>query len=199
VAGPSGLENDFEQNSFCCGGSLPRVLSPIYHNRLVNYADDRVSPKDIITPDTLRNLLNQVRQQIDFEPSLPQARPHTFLSSFLPPTPSDELTVLAQDTLVVDTVTPDLRHLLDETSDILESPAAMRVFHILLDKSVEEFVQVLETETKASRDGVVRLANYLPVGTKEAEKIAHGVPNRYFQVQISEKGAYDRLWRRWRS
>ena len=64
----------------------------------------------------------------------------------------------------------------------------MRVFHILLDKSVEEFVQVLETETKASRDGVVRLANYLPVATKEAEKIAHGVPNRYFQVHISGYG-----------
>lgn len=58
----------------------------------------------------------------------------------------------------------------------------MTVFHILLDRSVEEFVQVLHNETKASRDGVVRLANYLPVATKEAEKIAHGVPNRYFQV-----------------
>jgi hypothetical protein len=90
--------------------------------------------------------------------------------------------VLAQDSLVPNTVSPDLRRLLDEMSDILESPAAMTVFHILLDRSVEEFVQVLHSETKASRDGVVRLANYLPVATKEAEKIAHGVPNRYFQV-----------------
>lgn len=58
----------------------------------------------------------------------------------------------------------------------------MTVFHILLDRSVDEFITVLEGETKASRDGVKRLANYLPVATKEAEKIAHGVPNRYFQV-----------------
>ena len=119
---------------------------------------------------------------IDFEPSIPQPRPYTFLSSLLPPTPADELTVLSEDSLVSDHVSPDLRRLLDETSDILESPDAMRVFHILLDKSVEEFVHVLEAETKASRDGVVRLANYLPVATKEADKIAHGVPNRYFQV-----------------
>jgi hypothetical protein len=58
----------------------------------------------------------------------------------------------------------------------------MSVLHILLDRAVEEFVSVLEVETKAARDGIARLANYLPVATKEAEKIAHGVPNRYFQV-----------------
>jgi len=94
----------------------------------------------------------------------------------------DEITVLAQDSLVPDTVSPDLRRLLDETSDILESPAAMAVFHTLIDRSVEEFVRVLEAETKTSRDGVVRLAHYLPVATREAEKIAHEVPNRYFEV-----------------
>jgi hypothetical protein len=136
----------------------------------------------VITPETFRTLLAQVRQQIDFIPSLPHPKPHTFLSSLLPPTPSDELLVLAQDSLVPDSVSPDLRRLLDETSDILESPAAMSVIHTLLDCSVEEFVSVLEAETKANRDGVVRLANYLPVATKEAGKIAHGVPNRYFQV-----------------
>jgi peroxin-3 len=91
--------------------------------------------------------------------------------------------VLAQDSLVPDTISPDLRRLLDETSDIIESPAAMRVFHILLDRSVEEFVSVLEAET-TGRDGVIRLANFLPVATKEAEKIAHGVPNQYFQVYL---------------
>jgi hypothetical protein len=82
-------------------------------------------------------------------------------------------------------VSPDLRRLLDEASDILESPAAITVFHILLDRSMEEFINVLESETKASRDGIKRLANYLPVATKEADRIAHGVPNRYFQVLTS--------------
>jgi len=130
----------------------------------------------------MRTLLAQVRQQIDFTPAIPHSRPFTFLSAMLPPTLADELTVLAQDSYLPDTVSPDLRRLLDETSDILESPAAVAVFHTLLDRSVEEFVRVLEVETKASRDGVVRLANYLPVATKEAEKIAHGVPNRYFEV-----------------
>jgi len=138
----------------------------------------------VITPETLRTLLAQVRQQIDFVPSIPHPKPFTFLSSLLPPTVADELLVLAQDSLVPDTVSSDLRRLLDETSDVLESPAAMAVFHILLDRSVEEFVSVLELETKTSRDGVVRLANYLPVATKEAERIAHSVPNRYFQVFI---------------
>jgi len=143
---------------------------------------DRISPKDIITPDTLRHLISQVRQQVDFEPSIPHPRSFTFLSSLLPPTPQDELLVLSQDALVPNTVSDDLRRLLDEASDILESPASMTVFHILLDRSMDEFITVLEGETKASRDGVKRLANYLPVATKEAEKIAHGVPNRYFQV-----------------
>jgi Peroxin-3 len=137
-----------------------------------------------LVPDTLRKLLSQVRQQIDFQPSIPHPRPYTFLSSFLPPTPADELTVLDQDALSLDTVTPDLRRLLDETSDLLESPAAMTVFHILLDRAMEELVGVLESETKVSRDGEKRLANYLPVATKEAEKIAHAVPNRYFEVSL---------------
>jgi len=141
-----------------------------------------ISPKDIITPDTLRNLLAQVRQQIEYTPALPSPNPYTFLSSLLPPTEAAEIIVLAQDSLIPNTVSSDLRHLLDETSDILESPASIHVLHTLLDHAVEEFVQVLHSETKTSRDGVVRLANYLPVATKEAEKIAHGVPNRYFQV-----------------
>ena len=143
----------------------------------------RISPKDVITPDTFRTLLAQVRQQIEYDSS-PQPKPYTFLYSFLPPTPSDEALVLSKDSLVLDSVSPDLRRLLDETSDILESPAAISVFHTLLDRAVEEFVSVLEDEAKVSRDGVVRLANYLPVATKEAEKIAHGVPNRYFQVSL---------------
>ena len=62
---------------------------------------------------------------------------------------------------------------------------------------MEEFVAALEVETKSSRDGVVRLANYLPVATKEAEKIAHGVPNRYFQVFTAGRRVLTvRLWRR---
>ena len=138
-----------------------------------------------MTSEMLRGLLAQVRQEIEYNPSVPQPRPFTFLSSLLPPTPEDELTVLAQDNLVPDSMWPDLRHLLDETSDILESPAALTVLHHLLDRSMEELVAILETEVKPGRDGVVRLANYLPVATKEAEKIAHGVPNRYFQVTLS--------------
>lgn len=138
-----------------------------------------------MTSETFRDLLAQVRQEVEYNPSVPQPRPFTFLSSLLPPTPEDELTVLAQDSLVPDSMWPDLRHLLDETSDILESPAALTVLRHLLDRSIEELMAILETEIKPGRDGVVRLAHYLPVATKEAEKIAHGVPNRYFQVTLS--------------
>jgi peroxin-3 len=173
------MEDDNDQSLHRSRRSL-RDVCPYYPCR--NTTNNSISPKDIITPDTLHHLLSQVRQQIDFVPSLPNPKPHTFLSSLLPQTAADEFTVLAQDSLIPDAVSPDLRRLLDETSDILESPASMTVFHALLDRSIEEFVAVLHAETKVSRDGVVRLANYLPVATKEAEKIAHGVPNRYFQV-----------------
>jgi peroxin-3 len=185
-------------------------LSPTLQPRSRAAANKSVSPKEVIGPDGMRTLLAQVRQQVDFVPGILNPRPFTFLSAMLPPTSADEILVLAQDSQVPDTVSLDLRHLLDETSDIVESPAAMAVFHILLDRLVEEFVGVLEAETKASRDGVVRLANYLPVATKEAAKIADGVPNRYFQVctkphificafgGICVNNAC-RLWRRWRS
>jgi hypothetical protein len=143
----------------------------------------RISPKDVVTPESLRTLLAQVREQIEFQPSIPHPTPYTFLSSLLPPTHAEELNVLSQDALIPDSISDELRHLLDEASDIIESPPSMTVFRVLLNHSVEELVTALEAETKASRDGVTRLANYLPVATKVAEKIAHGVPNRYFQVQ----------------
>jgi peroxin-3 len=158
--------------------------------------NSRISPKDIVTAESFRTLLHQVREQIEYHPAIPHPKPHTFLSSLLPPTPADEEIVLSQDSLVPDTVSEDLRRLLDEASDVLESPASMTVFHILLDRSIEEFVSVLEVETKASRDGIVRLANYLPVATKEAEKIAHGVPNQYFQVILFGFPADKRQWRK---
>jgi peroxin-3 len=173
------MENNNESSFHGCRRRFHIVL-PSHQSNLTR--SSRISPKDVVTPETFRTLVAQVRQQIEFHPAVPHPRPHTFLSSLLPPTESDELTVLSQDALVPDIVSPDLRRLLDETSDIIESPASMTVLHILLDRSVEEFVSALETETKASRDGIIRLANYLPVATKEAEKIAHGVPNRYFQV-----------------
>jgi peroxin-3 len=166
---------------------LPRIytsVEAVFAAYGPHITDRSVSPKDIVTHETLLHLLGQVRQQIDFQPSVPNPKPYTFLASLLPQKPADELTVLAQDSMIPDTVSPDLRRLLDETSDILESPASMTVLHTLLDRAVDEFVGVLHAETKASRDGVVRLANYLPVATKEADKIAHGVPNRYFQVSF---------------
>jgi len=194
VAAPSGMEINHGSRTLSRSGSFHLVYSlPTRSTKC------RISPKDVITPETLRDLLSKVRQQVDFQPFIPHPRPYTFLSSLLPPTSQDELLVLSQDALVPDTVSPDLRRLLDEASDILESPASMTVLHILLDRSIEEFINVLEAETKASRDGVKRLANFLPVATKEADKIAHGVPNRYFQVIPPLHLAYRRSWRKWRS
>ena len=97
---------------------------------------------------------------------------------------------------------PPLRRLLDETSDLIDSPMFTHVLTLLLDATFSQLTdQKLRTEaykiqplrsepvariTDVSDDDPVstsvKLATILAVMTREAHKIGNGVPNDYVQA-----------------
>lgn len=102
------------------------------------------------------------------------------------------------------TVSPNLRRLLDETSDLIDSPMFTHVLTLLLDATFSHLVDrklrseayklapltptpVLEpriievTDTEPSAISA-KLATILAVMTREAHKIGNGVPNEYVQA-----------------
>ena len=112
------------------------------------------------------------------------------------------------------TISPPLRRLLDETSDLIDSPVFTHVLTLLLDASFSHLIDgkvrsdayklerltpgaVLESRIVEVTDpdplsASTKLATILAVMTREAHKIANGVPNEYVQAieAVSELKAF---------
>lgn len=112
------------------------------------------------------------------------------------------------------TASPDLRRLLDETSDLIDSPTFTHVLTLLLDASFSQLVDgklrseaykigpLAPTSVSESRITEIsdpdpstvsaKLATILAVMTREAHKIGNGVPNEYVQAidAVSELEAF---------
>ena len=102
------------------------------------------------------------------------------------------------------TASPPLRRLLDETSDLIDSPVFTQVLTLLLDAAFSHLIDVkvrteaykltplTSTPTPESRifevtdpdplHASTKLANILAVLTREAHKMVNGVPNEYVQA-----------------
>ena len=112
------------------------------------------------------------------------------------------------------TVSPPLRRLLDETSDLIDSPTFTHVLTLLLDATFSQLVDgklrseaykiaplnptsISETRITEISDpdpltASAKLATILAVMTREAHKIGNGVPNEYVQAieSVSELEAF---------
>ena len=114
------------------------------------------SPRDDISFQQLADLTLEIRKQV--EGSTEQERKNRrWLSSLLPP-PSEESTILRESatsgaaspdvdatttpphTLDPEVVTPSLRRLLDETSDLIESPTFTHVLTLVLDAAFSHLI-----------------------------------------------------------
>lgn len=102
------------------------------------------------------------------------------------------------------TTSPPLRHLLDETSDLIDSPVFTHVLTLLLDATFSHLVdgkirsdayklaplnprtglesRIVEVTDPDPLSSSTKLATILAVMTREAHKIANGLPNEYVQV-----------------
>ncbi|GAW21739.1 hypothetical protein ANO14919_112640 [Xylariales sp. No.14919] len=177
-----------------------------------------LSPRDHLSFDTFSQLSLEVRKKVEMASS--SDRPGTqWLPFLLPPTPLEDF-VLKESGVLGDsatatahqlgssstssptsTITPALRRLLDETSDLVESPAFCHVLTLLLDAGFSVLLNkkvlasafssntpttssVPEAPAQAATDPTTRavlLPKILSVLTRQAHAIGNGMPNEYLQ------------------
>ncbi|KAK3302475.1 Peroxin-3 [Chaetomium strumarium] len=172
-----------------------------------------LSPRDTLTLDTFSKLTCDVR-------SLVEGNNSAWLPFLLPPPDMEEFVLRESGVLdsdpsgnPTDATTPhttapssptsaaSLRRLLDETSDLIESPAFSHVLTQLLDAGFsllldQKLVQgVLDTPAAASLDPLggstlsssraVPLPKVLSVLARQAHAIGNGMPNEYLQAMES--------------
>ncbi|KAI0393686.1 Peroxin-3 [Xylariaceae sp. FL0594] len=172
-----------------------------------------LSPRDLLSFDTFSQLALEVRKKVEGKPD--SNRPGAqWLPFLLPPTPLEDF-VLKESGVLGDsaahqsgspslglhtsTITPALRRLLDETSDLIESPAFCHVltrlldagFSFLLNKkllagafSLDAPASAVIPESSAepaltATSRAVLLPKILSILTRQAHSIGNGIPNEY--------------------
>ncbi|KAI0549444.1 Peroxin-3 family protein [Xylaria curta] len=177
-----------------------------------------LSPRDLLSFDTFSQLALEVRKKVESksDSNRPGAQ---WLPFLLPPTPLEDF-VLKESGVLGDsatattnpsssssassptsTITPALRRLLDETSDLVESPAFCHVLTLLLDAGFSVLLNkkllagafesnlsvtgpISEPSEQAVTDPTTRavlLPKILSVLTRQAHAIGNGMPNEYLQ------------------
>ncbi|KAF2968499.1 hypothetical protein GQX73_g5122 [Xylaria multiplex] len=177
-----------------------------------------LSPRDLLSFDTFSQLALEVRKKVEMTSG--SDRPGAqWLPFLLPPTPLEDF-VLKESGVLGDsatatahqsgsssasspasTITPALRRLLDETSDLVESPAFCHVLTLLLDAGFSVLLNkkllasafganapamstTSEPPEQAATDPTTRavlLPKILSVLTRQAHAIGNGMPNEYLQ------------------
>ncbi|KAI1751466.1 Peroxin-3 family protein [Xylaria castorea] len=177
-----------------------------------------LSPRDLLSFDTFSQLALEVRKKVErkSDSNRPGAQ---WLPFLLPPTPLEDF-VLRESGVLGDSamattnpsssssassptsaITPALRRLIDETSDLVESPASCHVLTLLLDAGFSVLLNkkllagafdpnilvtgpISEPSEQAVTDPTTRavlLPKILSVLTRQAHAIGNGMPNEYLQ------------------
>ncbi|KAI0486805.1 Peroxin-3 family protein [Xylaria cf. heliscus] len=177
-----------------------------------------LSPRDLLSFDTFSQLAFEVRKKVErkSDSNRPGAQ---WLPFLLPPTPLEDF-VLKESGVLGDsamattnpstgssassptsTITPPLRRLLDETSDLVESPAFCHVLTLLLDAGFSVLLNkkllagtfdpnisatgpIPVPSAQGPTDLTTRailLPKILSVLTRQAHAIGNGMPNEYLQ------------------
>jgi len=173
-----------------------------------------VSIRDDMSMERFSELVLQVRRKV--EGATEKERSATRWLNYLLPPKEEEEFVLKESGMMGSTPgsASPLRRLLDETSDLIDSPPFSRVLTLLLDAGYSTLVdgkiaqqafkmpapqpedislsgpRVVEIETEGLK--AVKLPVVLAVLTKQAHSIGNGVPNEYLQSmeQVRELEAF---------
>lgn len=169
-----------------------------------------LSPRDLLSYDTFSQLTLEVRRQVEGPTTAAtdgDRKESQWLHFLLPPTNTEDYVLTESGVVVVgDSATaetqpgtsssspsPSLRHLLDETSDLIDSPAFSHVLTLILDASFSVLLsrKLLQgafdlpnttpelEEQQATK--VVLLPKILSVLTRQAHSIGNGMPNEYLR------------------
>lgn len=162
----------------------------------VRGAFGHLSPRDELSLDMFGRLTKQVRDEVEADVK--------WLAFLLPPRDQEESVlaesgILGESSMAPDTdgsmvvvpsltpvVPPPLRRLLDETSDIIDSPAFSHVLAKILDAG---FSVLIEGELAQSVFGsgavprpTVQLPKVLSCLTRQAHAVGNGMPNKHLQA-----------------
>ncbi|KAL8843119.1 MAG: hypothetical protein Q9170_000249 [Blastenia crenularia] len=181
-----------------------------------------LNPREDIPLERLSTLILEVRRNVEGT-TLVERRSHKWLPYLLPPQDQEETVLRESGILRSQTNTQDssipspppspsqsspsplspatpLRRLLDETSDLIDSPPFTQILTLLLDTTFSyltdhqirtDAYKLLEPSNVPQVQGVpdldsglekAKLANILAVMTRQAHAIGNGVPNRYAQA-----------------
>lgn len=163
-----------------------------------------LNPRDLLSFDRFAELTVEVRKLV--EGATPEERQKANWLKYLLPPQDQEGEVISQsgilednfETIEAPTSSAALRRLLDETADLIESPAFAHVLSLLLDAGFSSLVdkklgsEAFELPTEATgfvpaapfeakHTKVVLLPKILSVLTRQAHVIGNGVPNEYLQ------------------
>ncbi len=172
-----------------------------------------LNPRDLISFDRFSDLVIEVRRQIEGS-TAEERRTANWLKYLLPPQ-NQEDEVIRQSGILEDNSaqqgipaqpSPEaLRRLLDETADLIESPAFCHVLTLLLDAGCSTLVEkklaaeafelpvdesgfMANVITESKQTKVVLLPKILSVLTRQAHVIGNGVPNEYLQDMEAVRG-----------
>ncbi|KAF7516828.1 hypothetical protein G7054_g14004 [Neopestalotiopsis clavispora] len=170
-----------------------------------------LSPRDLLSFDTFSQLTIEVRKKVEAP-----AEGSKWLSLLLPPQDQEAFVLresgvlgdsaaaeTSTDTAVPSSPTPSaLRRMLNETSDLIESPAFNHVLTLLLDAGFSVLLHkkllqgafdqqptsaIIPEAEEEQLSKVVLLPKILSVLTRQAHVIGNGMPNEYLQEMESVK------------
>ncbi|PFH60918.1 hypothetical protein XA68_10116 [Ophiocordyceps unilateralis] len=156
-----------------------------------------LSPRDLVTFQRYGELTMDVRRLV--EGATPEERRTSDWLRFVLPAPELEVEVIRESGILDDNApqggtsqpsSPALRRLLDETADLIESPAFCHVLTLVLDaafsllvdgKLASEAFEMADQVRDQQRSKAVLLPKILSVLTRQAHAIGNGMPNEYLQ------------------
>ncbi|ELQ44417.1 peroxisomal biogenesis factor 3 [Pyricularia oryzae Y34] len=162
----------------------------------VRGAFGHLSPRDELSLDMFGRLTKQVRDEVEADVK--------WLAFLLPPRDQED-SVLAESGILGESETaagadgsmivvqsqspvvpPPLRRLLDETSDIIDSPAFSHVLAKILDAGFSTLMEGELAQSVFGSGGVpkptVQLPKVLSCLTRQAHAVGNGMPNKYLQA-----------------
>lgn len=158
---------------------LNRGWQPLVHRvrAAVEQVFGRLEVREDVTLAQFRLLTSRVRSIVEFNGDGDDH--HNWLPYLLPDDAADELEVLLQGgafeddaEMVEPGISPELRAVLDETREELDSQETALLISRCLDVALQGLVETRLRDALKSRDRT-RVANVLPVVTREAHLVAH--------------------------
>ncbi|KAI0014206.1 Peroxin-3 [Xylariaceae sp. FL0662B] len=162
-----------------------------------------LSPRDLLSFDTFSQLTLEVRKKVEGKTEADRTG-SKWLPFLMPPTKMEDFVlkesgVLGDSAATINTQTDSstsstaLRRLLDETADLIESPAFSHILTLLLDSGFSTLLnkkvlpgafelQIFNAESEQQQvSKVVQLPKILSVLSRQAHSIGNGMPNEYLQ------------------